>query len=499
MPRLSVLMPAYNAEATLESAVRSTLRDLPQDSELLLLDDGSTDGTAEIAQSISDHRVRTWSRPNEGVAASLNDMLDQTDSEYIARMDADDIVLPGRFSRQLAALKHPMRSAAADAVFTTVVGLGHGTPRLPRPSSIENTVFGFHLLLTNPVAHSTLMARRSVIADLGGYRCIPTEDYDLWLRLAYSGAKMKRMALPGVAYRRHSGQVTASDEWRRRSWSDPNIGGAYAQLSESLTGEASARITSLSIDDSLSVTEKRERFEAFAHRFGRALRNHSPRAQRVLRRKLEERRGWFERQLSEEGSKETASTAAVERAPGAQVVPDPSARSIVTIATPRHHFREMCVADRAANAAYPKSRFVLRWFRAAQRWRATSGPLGRAMFICVGGSYKLITEGCMGIELPVSTAVGPGLRLRHGFATVINPASRIGANVMLRQGVTLGNRQRRDDCPVIEDDVEIGVGAVIIGAVTVGRGAKIGPNAVVFTDVPPGGVVYSPASERRDA
>lgn len=165
--------------------------------------------------------------------------------------------------------------------------------------------------------------------------------------------------------------------------------------------------------------------------------------------------------------------------------------------SPREQFRTSWAADRKANASYPKSRFVLRWFRSAQRWRAGRGPLARLVFVLVGGSYKLVTEGFMGIELPVSTTVGPGLRLRHGVGVVVNPASRIGSNVMIRQGVTLGNRKLPDDCPTIEDDVEIGVGAVIIGPVTVGRGARIGPNAVIFRDVPPGAVVASPPSEIR--
>lgn len=154
-------------------------------------------------------------------------------------------------------------------------------------------------------------------------------------------------------------------------------------------------------------------------------------------------------------------------------------------------------ADRRANAGYPKSRLLLRWLREAQRWRVASGPFARLAALAVGGSYKAVTEGVMGIEMPLSTRIGPGLRLRHGFGVVINPASVIGANVMIRQGVTLGNRTSATDCPVIEDDVEIGVGAVVIGAITVGRGAKIGPNAVVFRDVPPGAVVLSPPSRIR--
>lgn len=166
---------------------------------------------------------------------------------------------------------------------------------------------------------------------------------------------------------------------------------------------------------------------------------------------------------------------------------------------PRAQFREAWSADRVANAGYPKSRFVLRWFRSAQRWRRTGGLVGRGLFVVVGGTYKLFTETFMGIELPVSTEIGPGLRLRHGVGIVVNPASRIGSNVMIRQGVTLGNRKSAADCPTIEDGVEIGVGAVIIGAVTIGRGARIGPNAVIFRDVPAGAVVASPASEVRTA
>lgn len=153
------------------------------------------------------------------------------------------------------------------------------------------------------------------------------------------------------------------------------------------------------------------------------------------------------------------------------------------------------IRDRAANAAYPKSRIVLRWFRACQSWGARRGPVARAVYVALASSYKLFTEWVMGVELPPTTRVGPGLRLRHAVGLVVNPHTVIGANVMLRHGVTLGNRRTATDCPVIEDGVEIGAGAVIIGAVTIGRGARIGPNAVVIRDVPPGAVVRSPLGE----
>lgn len=504
MPRLSVLLPAYNAEATVATAVRTTLRDLPKDAELVVLDDGSSDRTSAIVEAINDPRLRLRSRPNKGVAVSLNEMIDITDSEFIARMDADDIVLPGRFSRELRALVGGgggSSEKAADAVFTTVVEWGGKRPQLPRLSCIDPAEFGMHLLLTNPVAHSTLVARRSAIVDAGRYRMLPSEDYDLWLRLAFAGVKLRRLAVPGLAYRVHSDQVTASDEWRRRSWQSAAVAKSYSSLAEMLIGAPSMRISSLSIDSSFDASEKLEQFSAFEARYMDALSNYEAGAQRALRRKLSERRTWFEQKVAIEAKKAQGVTLGVDHERSAsRIALEPEATNKTSSSmSPRERYRIAVREDRAANQHYLKSRIVLRWFRLAQLWSGRRGAIPRLMFLFVGGSYKIVTEGVMGIELPVSTKVGPGLRLRHGFGIVVNPASQIGANVMLRHGVTLGNRKLADDCPVIENDVEIGVGAVIVGAITVGKGAKIGPNAVVLHDVPAGSAIYSPVSERKSS
>jgi len=295
MPRLSVIVPAYQAAHTIVPALRSTLRALPSDAEIVVLDDGSTDGTADVAGRIDDARLRVLSRPNRGVAATLNDLLDATDSELVARMDADDLVLPGRFARQLRRI-----DAGADAVFTTVVTWGSGRPGLPRPSAIEPEAFGLHLLLTNPVAHSTFLGRRAAVTEAGGYRALPTEDYDLWLRMAMHGARLHRMALPGLAYRVHPGQVTASAQWRRASWENAEIAAAYSVLAERLIGAPAQRITSLSIDPRLTPDEKRAQVAEFTVRFEAALQRCAPPARRALARKLGERRAWLTRQLGEQ-------------------------------------------------------------------------------------------------------------------------------------------------------------------------------------------------------
>lgn len=307
MPRLAILVPVHSAERTLGVALSSTLRDLPWDATIAILDDGSLDASATVARSFDDPRVQVRTRQNGGVASALNELLDSTDSEFVARMDADDIVIPGRFRRQLRALtRRSGDGAPLDAVFTTVVQFGDGARPVPRPSWIAPDDFAMHLLLTNPVAHPTLMARRTALERAGGYRQVPTEDYDLWLRLAADGARLERLRLPGLAYRMHPGQVTASTQWRQASWSDPTIGAAYSQLSELLLGAPARRITTLAVDDSLDAEGKREEFSRFAARFIEVASRHRAAAERALRRKLSERARWLEGRLDKEPARDAS-------------------------------------------------------------------------------------------------------------------------------------------------------------------------------------------------
>ncbi|WP_221585054.1 glycosyltransferase family A protein [Microbacterium sp. G2-8] len=257
MPRLSVLLPAFDAAGTIDLAVRSTLRALPRDAELVVADDGSRDGTADVLAAIDDRRLRVISGPNRGVARTLNGLLEATDSEFIARMDADDVTLPGRFRHQLRALQ------SADVVFSSVAAwTGRGAPRPSFSPPIGSAAFPFHLLLTNPVAHSTMAARRASLAACDGYRVVPSEDYDLWLRLAHRGTSMRRLAAPAVLYRTHDDQVTAADAWRRRSWQDPETQEAFERLSVRLLGRPHTRITTLAVAP-LPRAEAFERFAAF--------------------------------------------------------------------------------------------------------------------------------------------------------------------------------------------------------------------------------------------
>jgi serine O-acetyltransferase len=101
---------------------------------------------------------------------------------------------------------------------------------------------------------------------------------------------------------------------------------------------------------------------------------------------------------------------------------------------------------------------------------------------------------CM--DLHWATAMGPGVSLTHGWGLVVNQGARIGANVTLFHGVTLGRRDRiaadgtrQIGYPVLEDEVWVGAHAVIVGGVTIGRGSRIGAGAFVMEDIPPYSIV----------
>jgi glycosyltransferase involved in cell wall biosynthesis len=232
VPRLSVLIPARNAADTIESALRSTLRALPDDAEVLVLDDASSDRTPELVRGIGDRRVKLTVAPeNLGVARALAQLLDLAEGDLIARMDADDVCLPGRFRGQLAAIDR-----GADLVFSTfqVIGAGLRLPALPVPLGPQAGRLA--LLLDCPYPHSTALARRRVLVDAGGYRVSVAEDYDLWLRAATAGARIVRLGRAGILLRVSARQITADPGYRDRLAADPLVAESYRAFARDLWG-----------------------------------------------------------------------------------------------------------------------------------------------------------------------------------------------------------------------------------------------------------------------
>lgn len=108
--------------------------------------------------------------------------------------------------------------------------------------------------------------------------------------------------------------------------------------------------------------------------------------------------------------------------------------------------------------------------------------------------YRIVSEFIYGIELSDKCSVGPGLRIDHGCALVVNPMAVIGSKVTLKNSTTIGNKMYRDGSlggsPIIEDGVVVGPNVVIFGEITIGKGSIIGPGSVVNKNVPPSSIVY---------
>jgi putative colanic acid biosynthesis acetyltransferase WcaB len=152
-------------------------------------------------------------------------------------------------------------------------------------------------------------------------------------------------------------------------------------------------------------------------------------------------------------------------------------------------FRQWVGQDWAVNAGRRDSQLVLALFRLAQWAAAHGGPAGHVFVV----AYHLLSSLFLGVELPVQAQVGPRLRLFHPHGIVLNPGVRMGADCVLRQNVTIGNVVRRDGTEKgiasIGDGVELGAGCMVVGAVHVGDGARVGALTLVLQDVPARGVV----------
>ncbi|WP_375405699.1 glycosyltransferase [uncultured Amnibacterium sp.] len=149
--------------------------------------------------------------------------------------------------------------------------------------------------------------------------------------------------------------------------------------------------------------------------------------------------------------------------------------------------------DWRANPRDFKPRTVLLGFRFAQLAMGSRDRL-RLRAVLPVALYRAWTEWGYGLELRPKTRIGGGLTIYHGFALVVNDHTVIGRGVVLRNGVTIGNRESDGGSPRIGNDVQIGAGAILLGPITIGDGARVGAGAVVLHDVPAGAaVVGNPA------
>lgn len=208
MVKISVLMPVYNMAAYVEEAICSILTQTYSNFELLILDDGSTDGTLDIVRKFDDKRIRVLAHSvNQGLVETLNQGINLCSGEYIARMDGDDIALPHRFERQVAFMDvHQHCGVCGSQAY--LLGKGNVTAKPLNHEAIRCWQL-FHCTLVHP----TVMMRKSVLEQTGvRYHYYPhAEDYEIWNRLT---AVTQVVNLPDVLlmYRQHPNQISSTQQ-----------------------------------------------------------------------------------------------------------------------------------------------------------------------------------------------------------------------------------------------------------------------------------------------
>lgn len=212
-PHITVLMPVYNAEKYIHEAIASVLTQTFEDFELLIINDGSTDGTLQIIQSFDDPRIVVVSQDNRGVAAALNVGLKLAKAPYIARFDADDICYHERLQLQYGfMLSNPEYSViGSSADYVDAEGHYVFTNYVGGFSDEEIKALNYRVC---PFIHSTVFYKKEIIVANGGYSelAYTFEDHFLWTGILQT-EKVCNMQRPLIKVRLNPESITIDEKW----------------------------------------------------------------------------------------------------------------------------------------------------------------------------------------------------------------------------------------------------------------------------------------------
>jgi glycosyltransferase involved in cell wall biosynthesis len=208
-PTFAVVVAAHNAEKTLGAAIVSVLNQSWSDFELVVVNDGSRDRTAEVAERVADARVHLVHQTNKGTASARNTGIEQSSAPLIAILDSDDLWLPNYLETMTAVLDDDEKAALA---YTDAWVLDDASRRIRRrtatasmnppatPPSDPRQLLA--LLLRGNFVYVSTTFRRRAVERIGGFdaRCF-CEDYELWLRFAAAGYRIVRTPGPLAIYR----------------------------------------------------------------------------------------------------------------------------------------------------------------------------------------------------------------------------------------------------------------------------------------------------------
>jgi glycosyltransferase involved in cell wall biosynthesis len=238
IPAISVVLPVYNGEKYLAEAIDSVLAQTFSDFELIIIDDGSTDGSLRILQEYQkrDKRIRLVSRENRDLATTLNDSMDIARGVWVARMDQDDIALPQRLERQLRWLER----TGADVAGSWVKCFGSWDQSITRGYQTDQAI-KVDMLFKSPFVHPSVMMRGALIKQLRYDKSAEkAEDYDLWTRAARSGWVMSNVPEVLLLYRKHASQISAKSSVIQQSIREKVQRRYWAYVAESMQLEQRA-------------------------------------------------------------------------------------------------------------------------------------------------------------------------------------------------------------------------------------------------------------------
>ena len=221
LPRCSVIVAAYNSASTIAATIASVRLQTLSDWEIVVVDDGSSDRTAEIVEAIADARIRLVRQPNRGPSAARNTGLRLARGRLVSTLDSDDLWMPDYLESMVGLLdRHPDASVA----YTDAWALDDATGKIrktsamryqrpPVPPPTAPAAFLSALLVRNFVYNSVTM-RREVVEAVGGYdeRFSVSEDWELWLRIAAEGFRFVRADDLLAIYRHRAGSLTSQRE-----------------------------------------------------------------------------------------------------------------------------------------------------------------------------------------------------------------------------------------------------------------------------------------------
>jgi glycosyltransferase involved in cell wall biosynthesis len=208
MPKVSVIIPAYNAMTYLPESVESVLNQTFTGFEVLIINDGSSDGIVEWAKRITDSRIRLISQENQGLAGARNTGIAHAQGEYLAFLDADDLWEATKLEKQVRCLEENLEVGLVDAWVVLADEHGKSIGRVIK-SQPEGDVWKRIIECPTVVCGSSPMVRRCCFENLGVFArdLSGSADWDMWIRVAsrYSFAVVKE---PLVYYRQHPSSMS---------------------------------------------------------------------------------------------------------------------------------------------------------------------------------------------------------------------------------------------------------------------------------------------------